>query len=155
MKKLEQAIILATEAHAGQIRKQSGIPYITHPLAVMGILVHHGVTDEDVLAAAVLHDVVEDCEGYGFSVLALKFGANIASMVDRLTKYKPEETEEDYNTKLGYSNADVQLVKLADILHNTTTKTDKKYYDKKRTQIKHLKLVTNHAIYKQLEKRFK
>lgn len=59
MKFMDKAIMLACEKHAGQIRKGDGQPFIFHPLEVMGI-VSLMTNDEDILCAAILHDVLED-----------------------------------------------------------------------------------------------
>src|SRR5262245_5252668 len=57
--RLEHALRFAAEAHQGQVRKKTTIPYITHPFHVALILERHGF-DEDTLVTALLHDVVED-----------------------------------------------------------------------------------------------
>lgn len=57
---LDRAAILAVNAHAGQQRKRLGIPYVTHCFDVMKRLASWGVTDESLLAAALLHDTLED-----------------------------------------------------------------------------------------------
>ena len=56
---IQKALLFATEAHGKQVRKYTGEPYIVHPVEVMSI-VKSVVSDEEVLAAALLHDVVED-----------------------------------------------------------------------------------------------
>ena len=73
----------ASRAHQGQLRK-SGEPYITHPLAVAMILAELGLTPPT-LAAALLHDTVEDTE-YGLQALRADFGDEIAMLVDGVTK---------------------------------------------------------------------
>lgn len=80
---VEKAYHVAEEAHAGQKRK-SGDPYITHPLAVTTILAELGMTPPT-LAAALLHDTVEDTE-YGLDQLREEFGDEIAMLVDGVTK---------------------------------------------------------------------
>lgn len=55
-------IELASQYHMGQFRKDSNIPYIVHPVAVGETLISFGITDVCVIAAAYLHDVLEDCE---------------------------------------------------------------------------------------------
>ncbi len=78
---VEDAIAFATKAHEGQFRKGgAGIPYITHPLSVMNRLKRHGVVDEVTLAAAVLHDVVEDC-GVSVATLIAMFGVDVGATV--------------------------------------------------------------------------
>jgi guanosine-3',5'-bis(diphosphate) 3'-pyrophosphohydrolase len=78
---VQRAIDFATKAHAGQLRKGAGDrPYIVHPLSVMNRLRRHGVADEVTLAAAVLHDVVEDCAVLP-EILEAEFGGAVASVV--------------------------------------------------------------------------
>jgi (p)ppGpp synthase/HD superfamily hydrolase len=55
-----EAVAYAADAHAGQVRKGTSIPYISHPLAVSALVLEHG-GDEDQAIAALLHDVLEDC----------------------------------------------------------------------------------------------
>ena len=57
------AKMMAGKAHEGQFRKYSGLPYIIHPIEVATTVEAYGGTDE-MIAAALLHDVVEDCPGY-------------------------------------------------------------------------------------------
>ena len=59
--KLLAAMDIAARAHEGQVRKYTGEPYLTHPFAVAG-LVRSVTDDEDMVAAAILHDVVEDSD---------------------------------------------------------------------------------------------
>src|SRR2546423_3853498 len=78
-----RAYQLAEAAHEGQLRK-SGEPYITHPLAVAGILAGLGL-DDLTIAAALLHDAVEDT-GVTIDDVTALFGEKIASLVDGVTK---------------------------------------------------------------------
>ncbi|MEP7370412.1 MAG: HD domain-containing protein, partial [Dermatophilaceae bacterium] len=80
---IERAYATAERAHEGQLRK-SGDPYITHPLAVTTILAELGM-DPATLAAALLHDTVEDTE-YRLEALTGDFGDEIAMLVDGVTK---------------------------------------------------------------------
>jgi guanosine-3',5'-bis(diphosphate) 3'-pyrophosphohydrolase len=80
---IERAYVVAEKAHRGQLRK-SGDPYITHPLAVTSILAELGMTP-DTLAAAMLHDTVEDTS-YSLKALTNDFGDEIAMLVDGVTK---------------------------------------------------------------------
>jgi len=81
----ERAVIFATQAHRGMRRKLGGIPYIAHPLECASI-VATVTTDEEVMAAAVLHDVLEDTE-VSADVLREEFG-------DRVTELVCMETED-------------------------------------------------------------
>jgi len=115
---------LAGEAHHGQFRKYTDLPYIIHPIEVMQIVqsVEH---DEAMLAAALLHDVVEDCEGYTFDTIKEATNDDVADLVRGLTDVaKPEDgnratrkaIEKD---RLAKEGARVQTVKLADIISNS------------------------------------
>lgn len=112
---LPRAISIANRAHRYQTRKFSGLPYIVHPLEVMSILERYGVTDEKVLAAAVLHDVIEDCHEI-FENDIRELSTDVHVMVRALTK-SPSESET--NKKLIEGGFNVQLIKTADIASNT------------------------------------
>ena len=83
MERIEAAYRLAEEKHSGQFR-QSGEPYIVHPLAVATIVAELGMDTESVMAA-LLHDVVEDTD-VTLEQIEKLFGKEIASLVDGLTK---------------------------------------------------------------------
>jgi (p)ppGpp synthase/HD superfamily hydrolase len=81
---VKAALEKARAAHAGQVRNGSGgMPYVEHPMAVAARLDEHGY-GEEVLAAALLHDVVED-SGTGLDEIREEFGEGVAGMVGALT----------------------------------------------------------------------
>src|SRR5690606_25670498 len=80
---LRRAYELAEAAHTRQTRK-TGHPYITHPLAIAWHLAHYGL-DSATIAAALLHDTVEDTE-VTLEQLAGQFGPEIAALIDGVTK---------------------------------------------------------------------
>lgn len=86
MSVFEQAINFATRAHAGMTRKGSGVPYIVHPIEAAAI-VSTITTDEEVLAAAVLHDVLEDTDTKPTELEEL-FGTRIRKLVEDETENK-------------------------------------------------------------------
>jgi (p)ppGpp synthase/HD superfamily hydrolase len=89
------ALAVASEAHAGQVRNGSGgRPYIEHPQGVAALLAEHGFADE-VLAAALLHDVVEDSETT-VAQLRQRFGEPVAALVAVLSD---DESIEDYGER--------------------------------------------------------
>ena len=94
---LEKAITFAAEKHAGAVRKGSDIPYIVHPIEAVSIV--SGITsDHEVLAAAILHDVVEDTPVKIEEIKEL-FGERIAALVaseseDKMTHLPPSESWE-------------------------------------------------------------
>jgi len=124
---LRAAFLFAEAAHRGQIR-QSGEPYISHPLAVATILTEWKL-DVQALAAALMHDVMEDS---GISKLELteKFGKTVAELVDGMSKIdklefenKEEAQAENFRKMLLAMARDLRviLIKLADRLHNMRT----------------------------------
>ena len=125
--KIITAYNFAEEAHKDQFR-QSGEPYIVHPLAVAYILVELGM-DSDTICAALLHDVVEDTV-FTLSDVKKKLGEEVAALVDGLTKlekiplFSQEEQQAENVRKilLAMSNdIRVIIIKLADRLHNMRT----------------------------------
>jgi guanosine-3',5'-bis(diphosphate) 3'-pyrophosphohydrolase len=125
--KVERAFRLGAEAHHGQARK-SGEPYITHPLAVAGILADMRL-DADGLCAAILHDTLEDTP-VSHAELAEQFGADVAELVDGVTKLdkvkfrsRQEANAESFRKMMLAMARDLRviLIKLADRLHNMRT----------------------------------
>ncbi|HET9653089.1 MAG TPA: HD domain-containing protein, partial [Usitatibacter sp.] len=124
---IEEAYQVARAAHAGQYR-QSGEPYITHPLAVAKILAEWHL-DPQALMAALLHDVVEDTPTTKAEI-AKKFGKQVAELVDGVSKIDRievqtlQQAQAEYFRKMLLAMArDVRviLIKLADRLHNMRT----------------------------------
>jgi GTP diphosphokinase / guanosine-3',5'-bis(diphosphate) 3'-diphosphatase len=110
-------------------RRKSGEPYATHPYAVAMIVAQEIPLDDVSVAAALLHDVLEDCEEYTYDDLLQDFGQNIADIVDGVTKISTilismEITKAENYRKLMVSMINdirVILVKFADRLHNMRT----------------------------------
>jgi GTP pyrophosphokinase len=122
---LQRAYDVAETHHRGQLRK-SGDPYITHPLAVATILAELGM-DTTTLAAALLHDTVEDT-GYTLDQLKADFDAEVAHLVDGVTKLDKvkygDAAEAETIRKMIVAMARdprVLVIKLADRLHNMRT----------------------------------
>lgn len=121
---VDEAKQLAGKAHEGQVRKYSGMPYIIHPVEVATIVqTVEGHTDE-MIAAALLHDVVEDCD-VTFEQIAEEVSPEVAELVRGLTEIsKPEDgnravrkaKDRDF---LAQQSAEVQTIKYADIISNT------------------------------------
>jgi (p)ppGpp synthase/HD superfamily hydrolase len=125
---LEKAAAFAAMKHAGQTRKYTGEPYIVHPTAVAEMVKLAG-GDEAAIAAAFLHDTLEDTDT-SFSELAAEFGTEIANLVNELTDHftptffpklnraarKMLETE-----RLATISKKAKMVKLADIADNTAS----------------------------------
>src|SRR5512132_228978 len=124
---VERAFQFSDSAHRGQFRK-SGEPYITHPLAVASILSQWRI-DAQGLAAALLHDVMEDTK-VSKNEIERSFGKSVADMVDGLSKLdqieftsREEAQAENFRKMLLAMAQDVRviLIKLADRLHNLRT----------------------------------
>ncbi|MBY6061218.1 bifunctional (p)ppGpp synthetase/guanosine-3',5'-bis(diphosphate) 3'-pyrophosphohydrolase [Microbacterium esteraromaticum] len=122
---IERAYRVARDKHAGQLR-QSGEPYITHPLAVAQILAELGLGPR-AIAAALLHDTVEDT-GYALAELTEEFGDEVAMLVDGVTKldkvkYGESAQAETVRKMIVAMSKDIRvlLIKLADRLHNART----------------------------------
>jgi len=117
----------AAAAHEGQLRR-SGEPFITHPVGVAMICVGLRL-DEETIAAALLHDVVEDTD-VSLDTIRDEFGAEIAALVDGVTKLtrvqfqtREQAEAENYRKMVVAMAEDVRviLIKLADRLHNLRT----------------------------------
>lgn len=121
LRRLLRAHSFAARQHAGQMRQDGRTPYAAHPARVMTILaVVFGVRDVDLLAAAVLHDVIEDTTA-DRDDLAEQFGERVAELVAALSKDKrlPEaERERRYLESLVAAPLEVQLCKLGDVYDN-------------------------------------
>nr|WP_234037194.1 MULTISPECIES: bifunctional (p)ppGpp synthetase/guanosine-3',5'-bis(diphosphate) 3'-pyrophosphohydrolase [Leucobacter] len=122
---IERAYAVAERAHRGQ-KRRSGEPYITHPIAVAQILADLGIAP-NVIAAALLHDTVEDTE-YTLDQLTEEFGDEIAMLVDGVTKldkvkYGDSAQAETVRKMVVAMSKDIRVlvIKLADRLHNART----------------------------------
>jgi guanosine-3',5'-bis(diphosphate) 3'-pyrophosphohydrolase len=122
---IERAYTVAEKAHRGQ-KRQSGEPYITHPVAVAQILADLGIGPKT-LAAALLHDTVEDT-GYPLDELRAEFGDEVAMLVDGVTKldkvkYGESAQAETVRKMIVAMSKDIRVlvIKLADRLHNART----------------------------------
>jgi (p)ppGpp synthase/HD superfamily hydrolase len=122
---VEKARIFATAAHAavGQVRKYTNEPYIVHPAEVVSIVSSVPHTDE-MLAAAWLHDTVEDT-GVTIEVIRAEFGSKVADLVGWLTDVsRPEQGNRATRKAIDRAHsamapAEAQTVKLADLISNT------------------------------------
>lgn len=123
-----RAVEFAAKAHRGQYRKGTQVPYIVHPLGVARTLIELGC-DEDVVIAALLHDVVEDTS-FTLENIKKEFGDRVASIVDGCTE--PHHNNEPWEVRkkhtiefLKTAPSDVLLVACADKLDNIrATKLD-------------------------------
>ncbi len=123
----QRAFVVARDAHDGQMRS-SGDPYITHPVAVAGILADMRL-DHETLMAALLHDVIEDTH-HSKETLSVEFGETVGELVEGVSKLdkihfssKQEAQVENFRKMLMAMVQDIRviLIKLADRTHNMRT----------------------------------
>ncbi|BES84402.1 hypothetical protein PEC302107_38250 [Pectobacterium araliae] len=125
MKLSERARIFATQAHteAGQTRKFTGEPYIVHPTAVVELLKCANPTEE-MIAAAWLHDVVEDTD-ITLDLIGVQFGSLVKRYVEMLTDVRPRRSGGERITRKNanlihsaQANPEAQTIKLCDLIDN-------------------------------------
>lgn len=121
---LQKAIDFATEKHKGQ--KYGDKPYITHPLAVLE-RVKKRTQAAHILAATVLHDVVEDCD-VSMETIHFTFGSTIRNTVDLLTR-QPHESYAEYIRLLGMDHF-ATIIKIADLEENLSNNPPQRLKDK-------------------------
>ena len=123
---LERALRLSAVAHAGQSRKGSDLPYFSHPAAVALILARAGFSDDDVLAAALLHDVVEDTE-VELADLEQAYPARVCGFVAAASEQKTDaagqkrswfDRKADHVGQVAAAPQAARAIVLADKIHN-------------------------------------
>ncbi|GAA4901301.1 RelA/SpoT family protein [Flaviramulus aquimarinus] len=130
-KLIRSAFEIALDGHKNQ-RRKSGEAYIFHPIAVAKIVAQEIGLDATSIAAALLHDVVEDSPDYDIEDIEKLFGKTIATIVDGLTKISSLSKEKDMDVSLQAENfrkmlltlnddVRVIIIKIADRLHNMQT----------------------------------
>jgi (p)ppGpp synthase/HD superfamily hydrolase len=126
-RRLLKAFRYAAEKHAGQTRKQTAVPYLSHLMAVTSLVLEGG-GDEDMAIAALLHDVVEDCGGMPrLREVRKMFGARVAKIVEGCTDSFSDPKlpwivrKNEYLQRLKHEDAETRLVSASDKLHNVRT----------------------------------
>jgi len=126
---LERALRIAAVAHRDQVRKGANVPYIAHSAAVALILALFGFTDESLLAAALLHDVVEDTD-VSLDQLAAHVPASVVESVAALSETKNdanghlrpwEDRKAEHLRHIAAAPWPARAIALADKLHNMET----------------------------------
>ena len=126
MSKLSNALALAVQAHAGQVRKSTTIPYISHPMAVSAIALEFGAS-EDQAIAALLHDAIEDGGIKYVDLIGDQFGSYVLELVQGCTDGTPDrngkkidwlERKTPYLAHMEKASDEVLLVSCSDKLHN-------------------------------------
>lgn len=148
------ALLIATGAHTaiGQVRKYTGEPYIAHPIEVAGIVADLPDATDEMIAAALLHDVLEDTE-VPLSLIEHLFGETVANYVIDLTDHYTPSLYPELNRSVrkfeearryAFVSPEVATIKLADGISNTLSiakhdpKFMKTYGPEKRTLLNHL-----------------
>lgn len=120
MNVVEKALQVASKVHRKQCRKNTDIPYITHPVAV-GMLLMKAGYGEDLIAAGILHDTVEDT-ALTLADIEREFGPEIAEIVEGCSepnKSLPWKVRKEHTIAfLKTAKADIRVVACADKLHN-------------------------------------
>jgi len=126
---LERALRFSSVSHRDQFRKGGEIPYITHPFAVALILKEHGIVEETAIAAALLHDVIEDTD-CSIEELQKEFPGEVVEIVSRMTERKLDEEgrkrswhdrKQEHVRTIANAGRLSRTVFLADKLHNLST----------------------------------
>jgi (p)ppGpp synthase/HD superfamily hydrolase len=126
---IEQALRVAARAHHAQQRKGAGVPYVTHVAGVALILSRAGFCDDHLLAAAILHDVVEDTE-VTLQQLAADFPQDVIDLVAALSETKRdaagarrswEVRKQEHLEHVRGASPSARAITLADKLHNLET----------------------------------
>ncbi len=125
--RFESALQYACIVHAGQVRKGTTVPYVSHLLAVAGLVLEYG-GDEETAIAGLLHDAVEDAGGAGRGAdIARRFGERVARLVADCTDTdvcpKPpwRARKEAYIAHLQHALREGRLISACDKLHNSRT----------------------------------
>jgi (p)ppGpp synthase/HD superfamily hydrolase len=125
-KRFDAAFAMASQAHAGQVRKGTSIPYVSHPVEVALLVAEYG-GDEDQAIAGLLHDVLEDGGPQWAAPIREQFGPRVLSMVEACTDSVPDasgqkppwkERKVAYLEHLAHAPDDALLVSACDKLHN-------------------------------------
>lgn len=142
---LSNAIVLATNKHAGQFDK-GGQPYILHPLTVMSFL--GADADEELRCIAVLHDVIEDTHTTYEELREAGMSKRVIDGVRALTKV-PGETYDEYKEKV-FANVDAMKAKKCDLQHNSDIRRIK---ERKITETDVRRIARYQAFYLEIEDR--
>lgn len=157
--KIRKALRLAATQHDGQHRKDGVTPFVIHPIEVAMIVSEYTI-NEDVISSALLHDVLEDTQGYSYEKLAEDFGNNVADIVQSLTdKPLPDltwnEKHQKYLEDLKNSSDEAVLICLADKYSNVSTGLVNQdriwYYQGVISVAKDIKLTQNIKLLKDFE----
>jgi (p)ppGpp synthase/HD superfamily hydrolase len=115
---IERAIEFAIRLHAGQYRKHAiggqRLPYVVHAIDVLRTVWGWGVVEPNIMAAAVLHDVLEESKNLTARQLAKEFGEEVAQLVTELTHAPQDGDKHEYLKRFATSSVAALVIKLAD-----------------------------------------
>ena len=117
---IDKAMEFATKAHEGQFRKGTKRPYIVHPIEV-GDIVSGMTRDKEVIAAAILHDTLEDCPQVTEEILREEFGERVTTLVLHESEDKTKSWQERKSATIEYLKTaplELMYIGLADKLSN-------------------------------------
>lgn len=120
---IKKAVYFAAQRHDGQYRKGTLVPYFAHPFLV-AINVSKYTKNQEVVAAALLHDTIEDCPDVSIPILKKEFGNNIAQLVNCVTflvkkQYSTwKEKKLDYLEKIKHTSKNALIIIAADKMNN-------------------------------------
>ena len=123
--KFEAALQFAAVSHEGQFRKGNRAPYVSHPMAVAALALECGATEEQAIAA-LLHDVIEDCDVPAEEIKA-RFGETVAELVLACTERLNKDSvpwrarKQDYLDQIAAGPSDAVFVMVCDKFHNLTS----------------------------------
>ena len=126
----QKAIAYAMNAHEGQYRKGSGLPYVTHPIAAYSLVQQFKESHnlDIICAAALLHDTIEDCD-VTYTNISEEFGYQVAELVQEVTNdshlIKVYGKEEYMNHKLKGMSSYALVIKIADMIANVSDQPGK------------------------------
>ncbi|MDZ8258497.1 HD domain-containing protein [Nostoc sp. ChiQUE01b] len=122
--RFEEALVYATQLHAQQVRRISGVPYVSHLLSVTALVIEDGGSEDEAIAA-LLHDAIEDQGGrITGEIIRQKFGDKVADIVESCTESdvvpQPswKERKQKYLENISQGSPEVLRVALADKVHN-------------------------------------
>lgn len=126
---IDRAIEIAAKQHGEQKRRNGVTPYIVHPFTVAWMVSEY-TDNENTIIAALLHDVVEDTDGYGLKEISKDFGAEVAMVVGKMSKNVnvPNkegltwwQVKEKHYQKLRGVDEEILLIRIMDHIHNAAT----------------------------------
>ena len=123
--KIRKALRVAAVQHDKQYRKDNLTPFIIHPYEV-ALIVSEYIDDEDIISAALLHDLLEDTSGYSYEKLKEEFGEKVANIVQSLTDeplpdFDWNQKHQKYLENLKTASDEAVLVCLVDKFSNVST----------------------------------